>query len=68
MTKDKTIALLARRNLKLEEKLEELKRRIGSVNTMFVAIGGPLNDSKLQFTPQQLVFINSAHMTLLGEI
>lgn len=68
MTKDKTIALLARRNLKLEEKLEELKRRIDSVNVGFVAIGGPLNDNKLQFDREQLNFIHNAHMKLLGEI
>ena len=57
MTKNETIARLARRVEKQRLKLKAHKAAARKVHSLIYGIGGPLNDNKLKFSgPQMLEF------------
>lgn len=50
---DKLIADQARKIAELEEKVNEFNAICGNIHSILFCVGGPLNDNKLGFTPEQ---------------
>lgn len=55
MTDDEIISLQAKEIIELRHELEKMKGAISRAIRHMVCIGGPLNDNKLRYSPQQLV-------------
>lgn len=58
---EKLIAEQARRIFELSCAVQEIFETLLKAKIQFVGIGGPLNDNKLQFNPQQIEFLNEVH-------
>lgn len=55
MTKNETIARLARRVEKQRQQIKHPRGAAKRIHLLMYNIGGPLNDNKLQFTKEQLL-------------
>jgi len=55
MTDDEIIAAQAREIIGLRGEMREMRNAMNRVVIQIVCVGGPLNDNKLHYTPQQLV-------------
>lgn len=66
MTKNETIARLARR---VEKQRQQLKYHRGAAKQIYMqiyGIGGPLNDNKLKYTKEQLLIFQQIARELDG--
>lgn len=54
VTRDQLIARQALKIEKLASSLADATAALGKIHSELVCIGGPLNDNKLSYTPQQL--------------
>lgn len=66
MTKNETIARLARRVEKQRLKLNAYKAAARRVHSLIYCIGGPLNDNKLRYTKEQLLIFQQISRELEG--
>lgn len=66
MTDEKLIADQAREIASLKEVVSEYEAGTSDIIRMLVCVGGPLNDNKLEFNPEQLKFIQGICDVLEG--
>ena len=61
MKKNELIIKLTKKNIQQKEKIKALEAAFNYIFNDFVCIGGPFNDNKLGFTPQQLTYLKGTY-------